>query len=111
MIALENGGRHVFLVNLHLSAGANADRRLRQVHEALETVEKEAKKMRLELQTLPVIFAGDFNSQGLTAVRELLTTGAVGPDFRESGDPTERGQEGKQSLDGLLSHSWQGAGA
>ena len=54
--------------------------------------------MQLDPQKLPVICAGDFNSQGLTAVRELLTVGAVGPEFRESGDPTERGQEGKQSL-------------
>ena len=34
-------GTTLFVVNVHLSAGPAADRRLRQVHEALETVEKE----------------------------------------------------------------------
>eukprot|EP00438_Fugacium_kawagutii_P035374 Skav211913 [mRNA] locus=scaffold2993:19094:23535:+ [translate_table: standard] len=33
-------GAPLFVVNGHLSAGPAADRRLRQVHEALETVEK-----------------------------------------------------------------------
>jgi len=33
---------------------------------------------------------------GITGVDELLRAGAVSPDFRESGDPTERGQQGKQ---------------
>ena len=31
----------LFVVNAHLTAGPSADRRLRQVHEALETVEKD----------------------------------------------------------------------
>ena len=44
------------------------------------------------LRHLAVIVAGDFNSQGATAVRELLVHNAVAPDFRESGDPTERHQ-------------------
>ena len=39
-----------------------------------------------------VVVAGDFNSQGATAVRELLTRGEVLPDYREAGDPTERAQ-------------------
>lgn len=31
----------LFVVNAHLTAGPSADRRLRQVHEALETMEKD----------------------------------------------------------------------
>ena len=46
-------------------------------------------------------FCGDFNSQGLSAVNELLTTAIVNPDFRESGDPTEKGQEG-QDFEGWI---------
>jgi len=89
-------GRVVFAVNAHLSAGWSADRRLRQAQEALEAVAKECRRLGLEASGTAVVFAGDFNSQGSTAVRELLTSGAVGPDFREHGDPTERGQGGKQ---------------
>eukprot|EP00927_Polykrikos_kofoidii_P049279 TRINITY_DN4335_c1_g1_i1.p1 TRINITY_DN4335_c1_g1~~TRINITY_DN4335_c1_g1_i1.p1 ORF type:complete len:590 (-),score=84.83 TRINITY_DN4335_c1_g1_i1:419-2188(-) len=86
----------VFIVNCHLSAGPSADRRLRQVHEALDAVGKECKRLGCNPATLPVVVCGDMNSQGVTAVGELLLTGQVGPDFRESGDPTERGQGGKQ---------------
>ena len=50
------------------------------------------KKAGLEPKRVPVLVCGDFNSQGHSAVRELLTVGEVGPDFREGGDPTERGQ-------------------
>ena len=39
----------MFIVNVHLSAGPNADRRLRQVHEALDCVEKETGKVRDKL--------------------------------------------------------------
>ena len=45
-------------------------------------------------------FCGDFNSQGASAVRQLLTQGQVLPEFRESGDPTERAQEGRCCGDG-----------
>ena len=44
-------------------------------------------------------FCGDFNSQGSSAVRQLLTAGHVLPEFRESGDPTEKGQEGAEPTD------------
>ena len=46
----------------------------------------------VELEDVAVVFCGDFNSQGSTAVRELLCSRAVEPEFRESGDPTEREQ-------------------
>ncbi|CAJ1335463.1 unnamed protein product [Effrenium voratum] len=90
----QNAGKTVFVVNVHLSAGPNADRRLRQVQEALDVVSKDAKK--LQLEDSAVLVCGDFNSQGNSAVRELLVKGVVNADFRESGDPTEKGQEGRQ---------------
>jgi len=99
-----NAGTILFVVNVHLSAGPEADRRLRQMHEALETVAKEAKKMSLDVSGLPVVVCGDFNSQGQSAVRELLVAGSVGPEFREAGDPTEKGQEGKQITSKTKSH-------
>ena len=37
----------------------------------------------------PEQVCGDFNSQGRSAVAELLEAGEVLPGFRESGDPTE----------------------
>jgi endonuclease/exonuclease/phosphatase family metal-dependent hydrolase len=99
------GGKVVFSINVHLSAGQNADRRLRQAHEALEAVAKECKKLGLDPTSVPVVFGGDFNSQGRSAVRELLISGQVNPDFRESGDPTERGQEDRPVTSKVRKHS------
>lgn len=123
----------VFVVNCHLSAGPQADRRLRQMHEALDAIRKlalkDAKGRAIAangsgndqdsaattpdgqggrksarkaaaaapfaddpLGRLAIIVCGDFNSQGATAVLELLVVGSVTPGFRESGDPTERNQ-------------------
>ena len=65
---------------------------------------QEIKKLKMNPADIPIIFCGDFNSQGATAVRELLTTGQIHPDFRESGDPTERGQEGKQITSKVRTH-------
>ena len=79
--------------------------RLRQAHEALEAVGKECKRLGLDPASVPAVFCGDFNSQGRTAVREFLREGEVGPDFRESGDPTEKGQDGKQITSKAKRHS------
>merc|ERR1719507_452221 len=77
-------GTVLFVVNGHLSAGPQADRRLRQTSDALDTVAKEAKKLGLQVPGVPVVFCGDCNSQGRTGVDELLTAGEVGPEFRAS---------------------------
>eukprot|EP00667_Euglena_gracilis_P012764 EG_transcript_13123 len=82
-------GDLLYILNCHLSAGNEAPRRLRQVVDALDTVRKEAQKARAS--PCRAVVCGDFNSQGRSAVWELLLTGEVRPDFRESGDPTERG--------------------
>ena len=101
------------VVNCHLSAGQEARRRLRQVHDALEAIRKAQDKASggaggakggkggkkggkaepaAEAMSA-VVVCGDFNSQGSTAVRQLLCAGEVLPDFRESGDPTELRQQ------------------
>eukprot|EP00966_Prymnesium_polylepis_P203117 4705690-Prymnesium_polylepis.1 len=100
---------------------AEARRRLRQVHDALEGIRKAQDRAggKGGKSDKPnnkgggkakgggggggdggaaaaggaVVVCGDFNSQGLTGVRELLCAGEVLPPFRESGDPTERNQE------------------
>ena len=118
----------LWVINAHLSAGPEARRRLRQVHEALEAARKLIAKTAKPGATKPgtsgvpaagggkaaggkaaggggkggsasaaamparVVVAGDFNSQGHSAVRELLEAGEVLPSFRESGDPTEAAQ-------------------
>merc|ERR1719498_12275 len=61
--------------------------------------------MGLDADKVPVLFCGDFNSQGKSAVREILTQCTVGPEFRESGDPTERGQEGVQITTKVKRHN------
>ena len=86
----------LFVVNCHLTAGQEARRRLSQVHDALDRVRKQRAKAlpKGHDPRAPCVVCGDFNSQGSTAVRELLLRGEVLPSFRESGDPTERDQAG-----------------
>ena len=112
--------RTLYVVNVHLSGGASPDRRLRQMHEATETVRKwaaaatkppppagrpprraaarpepgnEAPLLLVASPAPPVppppppppcvLIAGDFNSDGNTAVRQLLVDGCVPPEWRE----------------------------
>ena len=85
----------LYIVNCHLSAGPEARRRLRQTHDALESIKKARNKLKVSADAPPpcVVLAGDFNSQGRSGVRQLLEHTEVLPDFRESGDPTEVEQE------------------
>ena len=102
--------RHRLLnvVNCHLSGGAAPERRLRQLHEALDQFRKWKDKAALTLarqkkakrpsprnilkaeesleryENSGAIVCGDFNSDGNTAVRTLLVEeGGVDPDWRE----------------------------
>jgi len=101
----------VTVVNSHLSGGAAPERRLRQVHEALEQIRKwtNAAQNALDKQrrakrpspkniakaaallhrydTTGVVICGDFNSDGNTAVRRLLVEGSVDPEWREAQYP------------------------
>jgi hypothetical protein len=63
-----------------------------QVHDTLDTLRKQRTKAKITEQAC-IVVAGDFNSQGHSAVRELLEGGEVVPAFRESGDPTEIDQQ------------------
>uniref|UniRef100_A0A0G4HGE9 Endonuclease/exonuclease/phosphatase domain-containing protein n=1 Tax=Chromera velia CCMP2878 TaxID=1169474 RepID=A0A0G4HGE9_9ALVE len=99
----------VFVVNCHLVSYGSPDRRLRQVHQALEFIRKQAQKSSAPgpqssgkkgggkggggqkappVEKTPVIVCGDFNSDGQTAVRELLVKGRVGPEYREPEAPS-----------------------
>lgn len=103
----ESNGRLLTIVNCHLTGGAAPQRRLRQVHEALEQIRKwkakaqqtvdrqkkanrpnprsiaEAEKQSQLEEESGVIVCGDFNSDGDTGVRRLLVDGVVNPDWRE----------------------------
>jgi len=78
----------LWVVNAHLAAGAEPGRRLRQTHEALQTVAKQRKKMKVEeveSHDPAVVFCGDLNTddelEGRSAVDCLLTEGIVEKGF------------------------------
>jgi endonuclease/exonuclease/phosphatase family metal-dependent hydrolase/Ca2+-binding EF-hand superfamily protein len=99
--------RLLHVVNCHLSGGAAPERRLRQVHQALDQIRKwnrkacaalekqetanrpnpkNLEKAAMEVQrhqNAATLVLGDFNSDGNTAVRRLLVEGSVEPEWRE----------------------------
>jgi len=99
--------RVLHLVNCHLSGGAAPERRLRQVHDGLQQIQKYINALELDLakqqkfqrsspkliakaekaldeyQSAGIVVTGDFNSDGNTAVRKLLVEGVVEPEWRE----------------------------
>ena len=104
--------RVVNIVNCHLSGGAAPERRLRQVHDGLEQIRKyiaacendvakqrkgnrpstklieTAERKLKNYRNGGIIVAGDFNSDGNTAVRKLLVEGSVDKEWREPQYPT-----------------------
>ena len=102
--ATKDGERSLFVVNCHLTGGPNADKRLRQVHDACEFMRKEINKMTNSKPTAKkgaqaegkgpevqvpaptaVIICGDFNEEGDTGVKKLLTEGLVPANFSTEG--------------------------
>jgi len=99
--------RVLHIVNCHLSGGAAPERRLRQVHDGLQQIQKYINALELDLtkqikfkrpspkliakaekaldeyKSAGIVVAGDFNSDGNTAVRKLLVEGGVEPEWRE----------------------------
>lgn len=101
----------VAVVNCHLSAGPqDARRRVQQVHSSLDAYRKLRDKTKVKADAaLPVvILAGDFNSQGNTGVKQLLTTGEVLPDFREEGTTEVTSKAKKHALGKFASASEMG---
>lgn len=102
----------LYIINCHLSGGAQPERRLRQVHDGLDQIRKwnnvldlALKKLKkqgkrqlkniaksevalAEYQNAGIVVCGDFNSDGNTAVRKLLVDGYVEPDWFEPQYPT-----------------------
>jgi len=100
------------IINCHLSGGAAPERRLRQVHDALDQIRKWNNAIQLEhtkykkqgkrqakniartlhkineYEDCGIIVCGDFNSDGNTAVRKLLVDGHVDSDWYEPQYPT-----------------------
>jgi mRNA deadenylase 3'-5' endonuclease subunit Ccr4 len=111
-IRCKSTNRVLHLVNCHLSGGAAPERRLRQVHDGLQQIQKhinalerdltqqrkgkrpspklvaKAEKALDEYQNAGIIVTGDFNSDGNTAVRKLLVEGCVEREWREPQYPT-----------------------
>gem|GEM_PF-2581723 len=83
---VDEARRLVHVVNVHLKAGPEPARRLRQVFEALEQTQKEARKVGQG----PVVICGDFNSNPAgSAVQRLLIEGEVRPELREDAYPEQ----------------------
>jgi exonuclease III len=75
-----------WVINCHLQAGLHAgDRRLRQLHEALETVRKKSKTLAISQER--VLVCGDFNSNSddILATHQYLLRGKVEGGFEEYG--------------------------
>ncbi|GMI17051.1 hypothetical protein TrLO_g9626 [Triparma laevis f. longispina] len=75
----------IWIINCHLQAGnTNGQRRLRQLHDSLETVRKKAKA--LNLSEKRCIVCGDFNSDNEgSATQKLLKDGIMEAGFIENG--------------------------
>jgi len=78
----------LWVINSHLAAGAEPGRRLRQTHEALQTVTKQRKQLQadqVDLHEPALVFCGDLNVddelEGRSAVDCLLTEGIVEKGF------------------------------
>ncbi|GMI36587.1 hypothetical protein TrRE_jg2208 [Triparma retinervis] len=99
----KSDGRLFWVVNVHLQAGGgNEDRRLRQVHDALETIRKKAKgDLKLEDEQNTCIVAGDFNVDlnvdSQSAITKLLADGVVPASTFDNGVLVAR-KDKKQSL-------------
>ena len=100
------------IINCHLSGGAAPERRLRQVHDGIDTIRKWNNALQNEVSQYKkqgkrqskniikaqhayneyinsgMVVCGDFNSDGNTAVRKLLVEGTVDPDWKEQQYPT-----------------------
>ena len=104
LLGLKESGRSVFVVNCHLTGGPSPDKRMRQVHDATEYIRKEINKMQPSKPTAgkkgakppdgdadgaaaapppppAVVICGDFNEDGETGVKKLLTAGLVPAGF------------------------------
>ena len=103
----DDSSRILYVVNCHLSGGAAPERRLRQVHQALDQIRKWKRKAHEALQkqekanrpnpkniqeaamevqrheSAATLVCGDFNSDGNTGVRRLLVEGSVDSEWRE----------------------------
>lgn len=100
----------VWVVNCHLQAGnSNGGRRLRQLHESLETVRKKAKKLGLNPYSgFRVIVCGDFNSESQgSATQKLLKEGAMEAGFAEHGVVISN--KNKKQTVGLFADSYASA--
>ncbi|MCB9766006.1 MAG: endonuclease/exonuclease/phosphatase family protein [Alphaproteobacteria bacterium] len=76
------------VLNVHLTAGPDPQRRFRQVFDALDQLRKDLKRHGVAPEDAAVVVCGDFNAGPAgSATQHLLAGGTVDADFREPGWP------------------------
>lgn len=84
-----NNKEHWHVLNVHLQAGNNGPRRVRQIDEAIKTVFKTAKnKLKESDPTNPIlVVCGDFNGGHECGAVRYLEDGEITPEFMEDNMP------------------------
>lgn len=85
----EIDSRHWYVLNCHLQAGFQSQRRLRQIHEGVRAAMTLARKLHEEKpeESIRLVVCGDFNGGPECAAVRYLEDGAVDSDFLEDGEP------------------------
>jgi mRNA deadenylase 3'-5' endonuclease subunit Ccr4 len=77
-------GRVVSVLNGHLTAAPQPERRFRQVFDALDQLRRDLARLSIPAAEAAVVVCGDFNAEPAgSATHHLLTGGTVDADFRE----------------------------
>jgi len=83
--------RIVSVLNGHLTAAPQPERRFRQVFDALDQLRKDLKRLQVPPESAAVVVCGDFNAAPAdSATHHLLTGGTVDAEFREPRWPDRR---------------------
>lgn len=77
----------ITVINCHLQAGPEGARRLRQVHDAVESAAKAFKKNGGDGRAMALLVCGDLNGDERSAAVRLLEDGSVDASAREDGEP------------------------
>ncbi|MFT5681847.1 MAG: endonuclease/exonuclease/phosphatase family metal-dependent hydrolase [Myxococcota bacterium] len=80
--------RVISVLNGHLTAAPQPERRFRQVFDALDQLRKDLKRLEIPAEQAAVVVCGDFNAApGDSATHHLLSGGTIDADFREPAWP------------------------
>mmetsp|Transcript_3735 Transcript_3735/g.9391 ORF Transcript_3735/g.9391 Transcript_3735/m.9391 type:complete len:485 (-) Transcript_3735:4709-6163(-) len=81
--------RNLYVLNCHLQAGAQAPRRVRQIHEGMRAIMTLARKLKEPnpQENLPILVCGDFNGGQECGAVHYLEQGLIDDTFVEDGKP------------------------